>query len=82
MGNDGLSAFTEAEGFFLVNAFPLLQYLPSWFPGTGFKKIASDGYKKSMDALRVPHKLAKEEYVSKLPVILAIKTTHLWRPYS
>lgn len=27
-------------GNFLVEAFPLLRYLPSWFPGGGFKKWA------------------------------------------
>ncbi len=29
-------------GRFLVEAFPALRYLPSWFPGAGFKKYASD----------------------------------------
>ncbi|PIL25375.1 cytochrome P450 [Ganoderma sinense ZZ0214-1] len=29
-------------GRFLVEAFPILRYLPSWFPGGGFKKWAAD----------------------------------------
>ncbi|CCO35411.1 O-methylsterigmatocystin oxidoreductase OS=Aspergillus flavus (strain ATCC 200026 / FGSC A1120 / NRRL 3357 / JCM 12722 / SRRC 167) GN=ordA PE=2 SV=1 [Rhizoctonia solani AG-1 IB] len=29
----------------LVNDFPLLKYIPSWFPGVGFKKFAEEGYK-------------------------------------
>ena len=43
----GMEAFAEAEGFFLVNAFPWLRYLPAWFPGAGFQKIAKV-YKHSM----------------------------------
>ena len=29
-------------GRFPVEAFPILRYLPSWFPGGGFKKWAAD----------------------------------------
>ena len=27
-------------GRFLVEAFPVLQYVPSWFPGASFQKLA------------------------------------------
>ena len=29
-------------GKFPVEAFPVLRFLPSWFPGGGFKKFAAD----------------------------------------
>ncbi len=29
-------------GKFAVETFPVLRYVPSWFPGGGFKKWASD----------------------------------------
>lgn len=29
-------------GKLLVGTFPSLQYLPSWFPGTGWKKVIED----------------------------------------
>ena len=32
-------------GRFPVEAFPVLRYLPSWFPGGGFKKWAADAKK-------------------------------------
>ncbi|CAE6429580.1 unnamed protein product [Rhizoctonia solani] len=32
----------------LVNDLPLLKYVPSWFPGAGFKKIAQKGYASRM----------------------------------
>ena len=28
-------------GAFLVDIFPILKYIPSWFPGAGFKKKAA-----------------------------------------
>ncbi|KAI0041968.1 cytochrome P450 [Auriscalpium vulgare] len=30
-------------GALLVNHLPILQYLPNWFPGTGFRKLAERG---------------------------------------
>ncbi len=32
------SAQALIPGRFLVDAFPLLQYVPAWFPGAGFQK--------------------------------------------
>ena len=40
---DGVATFNEAfvPGAFLVETFPSLQYIPSWLPGGGFKRIAA-----------------------------------------
>ncbi|EJC97587.1 cytochrome P450 [Fomitiporia mediterranea MF3/22] len=62
LGNRGLDAFTEAEGFFLVNAFPWLKYLPDWFPGARFKEIAKEGLKSSLGVYYDQYKLAKKKY--------------------
>ena len=37
------SAVVEAgiPGAFLVDLFPILKYVPSWFPGAGFQKKAA-----------------------------------------
>ncbi|KAH6906116.1 O-methylsterigmatocystin oxidoreductase [Coprinopsis sp. MPI-PUGE-AT-0042] len=32
----------SAPGKLLVSSFPSLQYLPSWFPGTGWKQVVDD----------------------------------------
>ena len=32
-----------APGRFPVEALPILNYLPSWFPGGGFKKFGAEG---------------------------------------
>ncbi|KAI0357869.1 CyP450 monooxygenase [Trametes cingulata] len=40
---EGVATFNEAlvPGAFLVETFPILQYIPSWFPGGGFKRKAA-----------------------------------------
>ncbi|KAJ7453395.1 cytochrome P450 [Mycena latifolia] len=38
-------------GRFLVNSFPSLKYLPSWFPGAGFKRQATE-WRKTVFAMR------------------------------
>ncbi|KAJ1302292.1 hypothetical protein OPQ81_001109 [Rhizoctonia solani] len=30
--------------YYLVNDFPILKYVPSWFPGAGFKRFGKKGY--------------------------------------
>ncbi|KAL5497934.1 hypothetical protein ACEPAH_2865 [Sanghuangporus vaninii] len=55
----GMEAFSLALTFFLVNALPVLQYLPDWFPGTQFKKIAKEGYEACMEMYREPYNKAK-----------------------
>jgi hypothetical protein len=37
-------------GRYLVDVFPSLQYLPTWFPGAGFQKEAA-GYRKTVERM-------------------------------
>ncbi|KAI5117352.1 hypothetical protein M0805_002462 [Coniferiporia weirii] len=60
ISDKGMEFFSHAQGFFLVNAIPWLQYLPSWFPGAGFKKIAEEGFKASMAMYQEPYHAAKK----------------------
>ncbi|CUA73278.1 O-methylsterigmatocystin oxidoreductase [Rhizoctonia solani] len=39
---------TSFSHYWLVNDFPLLKHIPSWFPGANFQKIAQKGYKSRM----------------------------------
>ena len=59
----GVEAFADAQGFYLVNELPWLQYLPSWLPGMGFLRTAEDGYKKSMDMYKTPYEKFKKNFV-------------------
>ncbi|PAV15318.1 cytochrome P450 [Pyrrhoderma noxium] len=56
---EGMKAFSNAQGFYLVNEIPWLQYLPSWLPGMNFLKVAKDGYKKSMAMYKNPYEMFK-----------------------
>ncbi|KAJ7146876.1 cytochrome P450 [Mycena epipterygia] len=38
-------------GRFLVDSIPILQHVPDWFPGAGFKRLAK-GWRKEVEALR------------------------------
>ncbi|RXW14986.1 hypothetical protein EST38_g10872 [Candolleomyces aberdarensis] len=51
-GEDVLKAFRIAglPGSFLVDVFPFLKYVPSWFPGAGFKGWAADYRAKETSA--------------------------------
>ncbi|KAJ3840534.1 cytochrome P450 [Lentinula raphanica] len=44
-----------------VNAFPLLRYLPPWFPGASFKRLAVDAKERFERMTRLPFFAAKTE---------------------
>lgn len=48
--------FYEATkpGKWFVDIFPFLKYIPSWFPGAGFKKTAAQYQKVNMDQTDLP----------------------------
>lgn len=46
---------------FLVNAIPMLSYVPSWFPGAGFKKLAAEWRKHYDVMVDAPFNLVKEQ---------------------
>ncbi|KIL00351.1 hypothetical protein PAXRUDRAFT_8298 [Paxillus rubicundulus Ve08.2h10] len=60
---DALSYFsltTSAEPF-LVDTLPFLRYLPSWFPGTSFHKIAKDGHRALEEMASKPYEAVKAQ---------------------
>ncbi|TFK65534.1 cytochrome P450 [Pluteus cervinus] len=46
-------------GAFAVNAFPLLRYVPRWFPGAGFQDWAANAKRLIVEARNFPFDLAK-----------------------
>ncbi|EJD01808.1 cytochrome P450 [Fomitiporia mediterranea MF3/22] len=56
----GIAAFVEASGSYLVNVIPWLQYLPSWFPGTSFQRVACKGRKHLQNMIQTPHNMVKK----------------------
>ncbi|KAJ7065512.1 cytochrome P450 [Mycena amicta] len=49
----GLSV-ASMPGAFLVDTFPVLKYVPSWFPGAGFKRRAARWRKVTQEVLELP----------------------------
>ncbi|KZT64716.1 cytochrome P450 [Daedalea quercina L-15889] len=48
-------------GKFLVDSFPLLRYIPAWFPGAGFKAFANDARRSLNRLLDEPYNQVKEQ---------------------
>ncbi|KAG6369345.1 Cytochrome P450 monooxygenase [Boletus reticuloceps] len=48
-------------GAALVNAFPVLQHLPEWFPGTGFKHYAKICRKLTHELRELPFEFVQEQ---------------------
>ncbi|KAJ8474400.1 hypothetical protein ONZ45_g15960 [Pleurotus djamor] len=51
-------------GTYLVDNLPVLQYLPSWFPGAGFLRYAKRAYKETMDMVDIPYAQARERLIT------------------
>ncbi|KAJ7748921.1 cytochrome P450 [Mycena metata] len=53
LAEEGVKAGSDATipGKFLVDSFPILRYIPDWFPGAGFKRQAKE-WRKVAHALR------------------------------
>ncbi|KAF7346377.1 O-methylsterigmatocystin oxidoreductase [Mycena sanguinolenta] len=68
--NDRFVALSEnavkklSDSFFpgavVVNTFPILRYLPSWMPGTGFQRYATDCQEVTKEMRQVPFNFAKD----------------------
>ncbi|KAF2667371.1 putative cytochrome P450 [Microthyrium microscopicum] len=56
-----MQQFTLAivPGAWIVDILPFLRCLPSWFPGAGFKKTASDWAKSLSDSGHIPYEFTK-----------------------
>lgn len=57
-------AIAAVPGSFLVDFIPALKYLPSWFPGGGFKKVAKYWAEVNRKVLQFPFNRVRHEMVS------------------
>ncbi|KAJ7166718.1 cytochrome P450 [Mycena filopes] len=63
LADKGMLEFSEImrPGEFLIEVLPILKYVPSWFPGARFKRLA-EKYNKSCDTMaEVPLDYVKEQ---------------------
>ena len=64
IAEEGMKNVATAEGFFLVNLIPWLQNLPTWLPGTGFKKLSQRGREIGMEMRNKSYDMVKQSIVS------------------
>ena len=53
----------SVPGTFLVDLFPILVYVPSWFPGAGFQKKAAYWRKLNETLVEMPFRYVQEQLV-------------------
>jgi len=63
IAEDAVDTFCRAAlpAAFLVNFFPVLRYVPAWFPGAGFKRIAALWREKTMKLVDLPYEMVKSD---------------------
>ncbi|KAL4072603.1 cytochrome P450 [Scleroderma yunnanense] len=73
-----MSKETTGERIGLLMALPMLEYLPSWFPGAGFKKAGPRSKDIMKTVAEIPYSIAKKQMESNLlqPSLVADIMTH------
>ena len=68
LAEEALNGLNEATapGAFLVDFFPVLKYVPSWFPGAGFQKKAAYWRELNASMIEKPFHHVKEQMVGGL----------------
>ena len=61
------AAQTFVPNKFLVDVFPVLEHVPSWFPGGGFKKSFAKWSAASKKMQELPFSLRNTAFVSDAP---------------
>ena len=65
LAEESLTGLNQAgvPGAFWVDLFPILKYVPSWFPGAGFQKKAAYWGKVNIAMIEKPFAYVKEQVV-------------------
>jgi hypothetical protein len=65
IAEEAMDGFTKAAvpGAFLVDSFPILKYVPSWFPGAGFQKKAARWKEATNTMAEKPFRHVQEQLV-------------------
>lgn len=76
--NEALAQFTAATipGAWLVDTFPILQYIPDWVPGAGFKNTAKQWHLTVMKMAEWPMRFARMQMASQPKVDCFVSETY------
>lgn len=72
-----LLTFGVHPGASLLHVFPILRFLPVWFPGAGFKRHAINSKKIALEICDIPIDIVKRQMAS-----LGLLLPPWLRPYS
>ena len=74
-----LDEFAKATtpGAFLVDAVPILRYVPSWFPGADFQKLAVKWRASLTHMVEAPFALVKKHIVRFPPMLVSLGVARL-----
>jgi hypothetical protein len=66
LAEEALQGAVEAgiPGTFLVDLLPFLKYVPSWFPGAGFKRKAAHYAALNVEVVNQPFNIVQTKMVS------------------
>ncbi|CBF85201.1 protein CYP620E1 [Aspergillus nidulans FGSC A4] len=66
LANESLANFAVAgtPGAWIVDTIPFMKYLPSWFPGTGFKRTAASWKQTLLTTIEKPYRLVLKQLES------------------
>lgn len=66
LAEESMTRISEAlvPGARLVNYVPILQYLPTWFPGAEFHKYAARGKEVTTEMIKRPFKWTQDQMAS------------------
>ena len=68
------------SSMFKVPTAPTVKYIPSWFPGAGFKRRAKEYSVVVHDLLETPHNYVMSQLVSPVVTLLGRSFTQIYRP--
>ena len=67
MAEDSLKALTESTtpspALWILDTFPILKYVPSWFPGAGFQNKAAHSRRVCASMIEEPFRYVEEQLV-------------------
>jgi hypothetical protein len=63
-------------GATMINIFPILGYIPAWFPGASSHKIAAEVKRLTDEVIRFPLDWAKMRMVCHLSILFLFRIIH------
>jgi hypothetical protein len=68
-----LGAKLFAPGGTLINIFPILAFVPAWFPGASSHKLAAEVKRLTDEVIRIPMDWAKMRMVCQFQIFLLFR---------